>query len=228
MQVLREEEHKGFVYAIVGGAALSAWASELYEPVRENGTIRDIDIVVLEDPVNSVAEITRKLESKNGFNIPVDFNTVKNQEYRQQFQMLSHFKRTGRHYSIIFRKVEHGLPEEVTELHYVDLKTAGATHSFATFNPHTLVHLYIHRVGSLKRKDVAKVRSFMRKCHSHKTCKDHGVYRTFHEYSRRVRASYPIYSLCIRLYNYLDKVLFNCLLSHKIIPRRLYRAAISL
>jgi hypothetical protein len=230
MALLKEEEQKGLVYAIVGGAALSAWSEEQYEPVRENGTVRDIDIVVLADPAHAVPALRSRLEADSTFEIPVDFNVVKDRRYKHRFQLLSHFKQhSDNRYSIIFRDVEYLLPEAVTELHEVAMRTSEGLLHFKTFNPHTLAHLYIHRVGSLKRKDITKVRAFIRRLHSQGSgCTEHCLYRIFHVYSKQLRVRYPFYSLFMRLYNYLDRTMFNSLLSHKFIPRGMYRTLIGL
>ena len=63
------EEH-GLVYAVVGGFALDAWVGEKVSLIRENGTIRDVDVVVLRDPNGTIEKIC-------GMNLrlPVDFRT---------------------------------------------------------------------------------------------------------------------------------------------------------
>jgi hypothetical protein len=218
------EKDKEFVYAIVGGTALSAWMGESLSLYRENGTLRDIDIVVLKDP-NKRTRYLKKLK----FEMPVDFSFAKGEGYRQPFQVLSQFKKIGQQYGLVFRNVEMVLPEVLTNLYKVPIKTRTGVVNFQTFNPITLAHLYIHRVGILKMKDVVKIKGFIRKMHHLRIFNtDHTHYKVFHEYAAAIRHHYPFYSWAIRIYNYLDLSLFNCRMSHKYIPPILMKKFINL
>lgn len=218
------DEDKEFVYVIVGGTALSAWMGESLSLYRSNGTLRDIDIIVLKDPNKSLRHLKRL-----NFDMPVDFSITKDESYRQPFQVLSQFKKSGKQYALVFRNVEMVLPEEVTVLYRVPIKTRTGVVNFQTFNPITLAHLYIHRVGILKMKDVIKVKRFIKKIHRMGVFDtNHTHYKVFHEYAAAIRHYYPFYSWAIRTYNYLDLSLFNCRMTHRYVPSFLLKKLINL
>ncbi|PIP55866.1 MAG: hypothetical protein COX06_00900 [Candidatus Zambryskibacteria bacterium CG22_combo_CG10-13_8_21_14_all_42_17] len=218
------DEDKEFVYVIVGGTALQGWMGESLSFYRENGTLRDIDIIVLEDP-NKRSEYLQKLK----FDMPVDFSFAKEESYRQPYQVLSQFKKNGNEqYSLVFRSVEVPLSKEVTALCRVNTITPTGIVNFQTFNPITLAHLYIHRVGILKMKDVIKIKRFVKKIHNSGVFDTvHTHYKVFHEYAAAIRHNYPFYSWAIRTYNYLDFSL-NCRMSHKYIPSVILKKLINL
>ncbi len=93
---------------------------------------------------------------------------------------------------------------------------------FDSFSPSTLLHLYLKRVGSLKHKDLEKVRAFAKSISrdgQFSFSKEHEPYRVFHDFANQVRTQYPTYSALVQTYNLLDEMVFNGLISHKIIPR---------
>lgn len=224
---LAKAEKTGLRYAVVGGVALAAWSGELYKPMRSNGTMRDIDVVVFDDPCNCTKDIEKRLRLSD-YQIPVAFSRAKSEKYRPHVQLFSQLKRTQKGYSIVFRGVEMPLSDKMCKLCLVNLVTSiGNAIPIRTFHPSVLLHRYLIRVGGLKEKDRKKVTAFARYC-----VKSVGVYgsmhdradcRAFHEFARNVRERYPWYTRFLQAYNYVDHQVFNSLLSHRMIPRHVSR-----
>ncbi len=229
---LAETKKNGARYAVVGGAALAAWSKTDYEVLRENQTVRDLDVIVLDDPQEEIASLNalvQKRRRQNDFLMPVDFNTAKEPEYRSGAQLLTHFKKGRDGHYLVFRDIEKKLPDELLETRRASLKIGGAAVNFETFEPEVLLHLYIQRVGSLKAKDKEKVTQFLRHLRAENTDRpDHSRYQVFHDFARELRAKYPKYSAAMKIYNALDCFVFNSLVSHKFIPERIFKFLINL
>lgn len=225
------EKTMGLLYGVVGGLALDAWSGEMYEPERSNGTMKDIDVLVFDDPCNSIKGIEKRLRAC-GFKLSVDFSRAKSENYRSRVQLFSQLKRTREGYSLVFRGVERPLSKKACQLYSANLVTLIGTIPIRTFHPSILLHRYIIRVGGLKEKDRQKVAAFARHCvrlaGSDRFLSGHADYRIFHEFARNVREKYPWYARCLRAYNYIDHQVFNSLLSHRLIPRFAFRFLLNL
>jgi len=95
---LDEAQEEGLVYTVVGGVSLYAYTNTEYEPIRNNGTSRDIDIIVFEDPTDYVKKFKENSVKQNKRNqdvLRVDFNYVKDAQYHSSTQLLSHLKRNN-------------------------------------------------------------------------------------------------------------------------------------
>lgn len=223
-----EEEKSGLKYAIVGGVALAAWTHAGHNPVRENKTARDLDVMVLEDPQNKIPGIENELkekEKRGEIVPPVTLGVVKPENYRAKTQLFAHYKKSADGYYAVFREVEKKIPPELLEIQQANIRINGNDTNIKTFAPGTLLHLYLNRVGSLKHKDIAKITKFLRESPElravAKNPKEHAKYRVFHEFAREIRQKYPVYSAAIKAYNLMDHALFNCLASHKFIPPKI-------
>ena len=228
-QELAMAEEEGLRYVVVGGVALAAWSGEIYKPVRSNGSLRDVDVLVIDDPKNCVEEIEKRLRL-SGLKFNVDFSHVKPKEYRSRVSLFPQLKRTEMGHSFVFRSVEVPLSAKALKHHWVSLTTSIGTIPIRTFHPHVLLHRYLIRLGALKAKDIEKVRAFARHMKSVGliSFSDHADYREYHEFARRVKERYPWYMMCLRVYNYVDHKFFNSLLSHRLIPHSILRYLIAL
>lgn len=232
---LNEEESNGLKYSVVGGIALTAWSQQEYSPLRENKTFRDLDVIILDDPRNKLPSIENAIEKQRKskeFLLPVDFNKTKPEEHRSKIQFLTHFKKGAAGHYLVFRNIEKQIPPELLERHQVNLKIGNETVNFKTFEPGTLLHLYIQRVGNLKLKDRNKIIKFLRENAALRkmiiTPGEHKKYRVFHELAKELRKKYPIYNTAVKTYNLVDHVFFKSLISHKFIPKKLFRMLINL
>ena len=209
----------GLRCAVVGGVAFYALLGKKYETIRQNGTTRDIDLVGLEDPCNSIEAILELLRSR-GYRLPVYFSHPKPENYKPSLmQVFSQLKRTGDGYSIVFREIEMLLTPKACELHEVSLITAIGTIPMQTFHPRVLLLRYLIRMGMLKRKDVEKVKKLALYCAKHGD--DYGFLnrrkdcRPFNNFAKDVRNKYPLHMRMLLAYDRLDYML-NSSLSHRL------------
>lgn len=234
IQKLDEAKSRGLVYAVVGGVALIGTTGELYSPLRENGTVRDLDLLILEDPQQAVVTINKEVErerQKGKAIQPIEFNRVQAANYNPTFQTLGRFKRIANGYALVFRKVEHELPAETMAIKQCQLKSPWGAISFDTLPPGTLLHMYLDRVGTLKAKDMKKIRDFSRTLSRTGTvhfAEGHEKYQAFHDFAEAMRAEYPLYTEAVRIFNEIDHTMFDSLLSGKLIPHRLLKKLIDL
>ncbi len=231
---LNEGERRGLKYAIVGGVALFAWMNdEEYKPLRENNTMRDLDVIILDDPQNIIPEIEKEIEGKKQeLPLPVEFNICKAENYQSNIQLRAHFKKNQDGYSLVFRDIEEKIPPELMEREKRALNVSGEVLSMETFKPEVLLHLYLKRVAGLSNMDRSKITSFLKERRSivgtEKEHQEHKKYKIFHQFANEMRERYPLYTRTIRTYYLIDHVLFNSLLSHKIIPRMIINKIIDL
>lgn len=228
---LTEAKKSGAKYAVVGGAALAAWSGADYKPVRENGTARDLDVVVLDDPENKIENLNALIQERrqrDGFLLPIDFSKAKEPGYRSGAQLLTHFQKGEGGYYLAFRKVKKKLSDELLETKPAELKIGNISVNFETFELGVLLHLYIQRVGSLKAKDKDKVAELLRWPAFKENKKEHSRYQVFHDFAEELRTEYPKYSAAIKIYNTIDHLIFNSLISHKFIPQKIFKFLINL
>jgi len=231
---LDEAQKEGLVYTVVGGVSLYAYTNTEYEPIRTNGTSRDIDIIVFEDPTDYVKKFKEDSVKQNKENqdvLRVDFNYVKDEQYHSSTQLLSHLKRNNDGYALVFRDIEMKISENLLTPCRASLNIDGEKDvSFSTLEPGTLLHLYLQRMGSLKIKDKKKLQNFLRECDSLRfsatNAEEHKKYTVFHDFAREIREQYPYYSFAIKTYSTIDYTIFNSLFSNKIIPKRIFQMLI--
>jgi hypothetical protein len=81
----------------------------------------------------------------------------------------------------------------------------------------------------LKDKDLRKIWEYAASI-SHSgtfSFKDnHKPYRVYHEFADRIRTQYPAYTAMWRLYNLLDELFFNGLISDKLVPRKIWNRVV--
>ncbi len=227
---LAEEEKRGLSYAVVGGIALMAFCGEKYSPIRQNGTARDVDIIALDDPRNVIPVIRKRLLNEPFLSVDIDI--AKQKKYQSLIQLLNHIKKGENGYTMVFRDIKKDLPPETMKIEELEVTTDFGPLRFKTFSPNTILHLYICRVGAIKLKDVDKIRALARKIRKNQNNKSvkttHDKYVAFHEFASEIREKYPVYQSFIQLYNWVDKTIFNSFISHKFIPRWLFRKLINL
>ena len=231
-QALEDAERKGLRAAVVGGVGIFMHYGSGFTPLRENGTVRDLDVIILEDPVN----LTPALEAvAQEMGIPASFTSAKQAQPEGErgasfFQIAREITKAqgGEEgaYSFSFRDVQVKIPPEVFALEHKKLVFGGEEISFPTFPALTILHLYITRTGSLKPKDLSKLRNyarFLRKTGAYqKPDCGHDLYRGFHEFAHKVNQHYPAYRTAMRFYHCLDQV-FGGMLTQKVIPQWLFK-----
>jgi len=228
VEILNQETKQGLKYAVVGGVALSVWMNNDYSPIRENNTIRDLDVMILEDPRDKVSEIENMIkENPDKFALPVEFSKIKPENYNSKFQLVSHFKKREEGHYLVFRDIEHRIPPELLERKNINLKINGKNLPIQTFEPGMILHLYLNRIANLKLKDKEKLINFLRTSKEvRKTYSDlnlHKKYKIIHDHVKEIRKRYPIYNNIIKLYNLIDYYLFNSIVSHKLIPGKILK-----
>jgi len=230
-------------WRLVGGIALSFSLNKFPEPRRCNGSIKDLDIVVLDNNT----EATEKIEEFYKFfrkemtkfnrehpNAPVypevNFSQAKSKEYLEKptknyFQLMSHFLREDSRFFLQFRNIVEEVAPEIFELHNLEVETKNGILSVPSFSLETIVHSYLVRVGRIKSKDIDKLKKFFKKAKDMDLLKtnDHHLYLPYHRFAKKIRKKYNITSKLWQLYTLVDYKLFNSLLSHKLIPKKIMK-----
>ncbi len=222
-------ERHGLRAAVVGGVAIFMHAGAPFSPLRENGTVRDLDVLVLSDP----AHLTPSLETlAKETGIPASFTSVKphGAAGKTPLQIVREITKEehggAEKYFLSFRGVQVPIPPETLTVEHKNLAFSGETVVFPTFPALTILHLYLTRTGSLKPKDLAKLRRYARflrqeGAYQNKDC-GHARYRCFHAFAREVNARYPGYRTAMRAFHHLDAACSG-LLAQKAVPRWLFR-----
>jgi hypothetical protein len=229
LQKLDGAKSQGLLYAVVGGTALAAFSNEPYSPLRENNTPRDLDILILEDPNRASDSIQRAAEAQSErgqVTVPTNFNRVQPETYNPNFQMLGRVKKTSNGYTLVFRKIEFELPNEVMATVRTQLNTTAGILEMDTLSPNTLLHLYIDRIGSIKPKDAQKLRIFaqtLSRSGAVHFSADHSKYEVFHSFAKAMKEEYPVYVNALRLFTEIDQAIFGSLIAQKLIPERILK-----
>jgi len=233
IEALEAAKSRGLDYRIVGGVALSACMGGVYLPLRPNGTIRDVDVIIMNDPDGALSQLKEHLaaRARSGIMVPpLEFNMVRDENDVRAFQLLGTLKKLGSNgYALSFREVCMPIPDELLRTERGHFLHAGEKYSFDTFPPATILHLYMKRTASLKHKDVAKVVEFAKSLSrsGQFSFKDeHGPYKVFHDFADAVRERYPLYAGLIQSYNAIDNALFGGLISHRLVPRKIWERII--
>ena len=224
MQVLATELstllQRGVQYALVGGVALELSTDTVHEFYRPDGSIRDIDIIVLADPLGEAADYAQKraLLVKTGVvHIPIDFNFVRSATYYNPCQLLSHLAHDPRGgYRFVFRSVSQTFDASTVTTYRKQLRLDRSNFvEFQTFCPQTLLHLYVHRSGALKYKDRRKVLELSK---MFGYASNHRLYRPYHDFGRTIRKVHPVIYRMLRTYTLFDHLVdgrLSKLLSHQ-------------
>jgi len=219
---------QGVQYALVGGTALELWTGKTHEFYRSDGSIRDIDIVVLKDPHNAAARYASRralLVHAGAMCIPVDFNFVRSADYYNPHQLFSHLAEAhGGGYRFVFRSVSQVIDSSTVAVFRKQLRlNRSRAVEFQTFCAQTLLHLYVHRSGALKHKDKKKVVGLAKKLGY---ASDHWLYRPYHDFGRNIRKTHPMIYRLLRSYTLLDHILGGRI--SNLLPDRTRKALIEL
>ncbi len=233
VEVLEAYKARGVEYRIVGGTALSAVVDHTFPGVRKNGSFRDVDVIILSDEHNQMTALQEELKRISAYHVntpPVELNSVRDAGHQSSRQLLGVFaKLEGGGFALRFRDIQIKVPDALMRAERVSVTAAGTILSFDSFPIGTLLHLYIKRSGSLKHKDVEKIGAFSRsvsRSGAHAFGYDHAPYQVFHDFAKEIRKRYPIYSQLIRTYNCLDDVVLGGFISHRLIPRKVWKRII--
>lgn len=228
-------------WRLVGGTALNFYLGKVPSPYRSNGTVRDLDIIVLNEKPDEVKEMNKffrkemiefnKTYDKTPVYPQVDFTPVKNKDYLKKSkknpipQIMTHILRDGSRFFLQFRDILEEINPQVLEPYWLEIKTGKETFKAKSVNPQTLLHLYLSRLGYIKPKDVEKLKNFLRelKKKNIEEGENHNLYLPFHRFARRVRKKYKITTKALQFYTLIDHKLFNSALTHKIIPDKILK-----
>ncbi len=217
MTVLEEYREKyGTEYAVVGGCALKAHMGEEIALVRSDGTVRDIDVIILHDPQGRGQDLVETLRAIDHADIGVTLPQAKDShtEGHQIFRQIV-CDDQGRYY-LVFRDIRMEVDDTVmkTERIKVDLAGMQEHYDLRTFSPGTLLHLYLTRIGMLKPKDISKIRHFartMKRAGQLPLGPDHAPYRTFHTFAHEMRTRYKLHNVAVKAFLFLDQVCHGAL-----------------
>ncbi len=200
-----EERDHHLQWVVVGGVALFAAVGIPYQPLRRDGTVRDIDVIVLADPEHRMSFVSEHA-SRAGVPLEVSFaKPITSPPSRRSLVSEILYDREGRWF-LRFRDIVVPVSAEVFAVDRKPLVYAGERVLLPTFPFQTIVHLYLTRTAVLKQKDRDKLRkalrSFEAKEGTYRGC--HPFYRPFHALARKVRVRYPGYVLLAESYHCID------------------------
>lgn len=167
--IVRELEGSGLPYRIVGGYAVDAILSRETHPRRKNGTIRDVDVIILSKEHDQIIALKRKLDCLQGRSKifpPVNINWLNRQEYRSTKRPLwKKILYPARPIRLTEYGVDdHGIYDRYGDVrHYwPDQTTLAYEYSidgicFKSFHPEIVHWLYFTRRGGLDPADQEKV-----------------------------------------------------------------------
>ncbi len=208
-EVFSRFEQENLDYRVVGSMAIAAHLGE-----STNLRVRDIDVICFA----TSAEVVRVLQSEfdeaytksNGRLLRVDLSTAIFREDGKSVERVTHpvtlpkllvnIGKDNGGYCISYNGLKEPINKEIMQP--VQLPFAQTT--ITTIPPETLLHLYIARGGSLKPKDMPKLRSLARFCRDHPTeGLTHTDFEVFHRFAARMREDYPWQT---SLYRFLAKL----------------------
>lgn len=235
-------------WRLVGGTALSFCLNKIPNPRRCDNSIRDLDIIILDNQPEAVEETKKFFEffrkEMEGFNKThpnapvypeVNFSQVKTKEYLKEsdksfFQLMPHILRDDSRFFLQFRDVLEEVDSRVFDPYFLKVNTEKGALCAPSFSPETLVHLYLTRIGFIKPKDLDKLKKFLRKIKQTNIpeTKDHQLYLPYHRLAKRIRKRYKVMSKLWQLYTFIDYKLFNSALTHKLIPEKIIEKIVDL
>ena len=234
-------------WRLVGGVALNFYLDKIPDPYRPNGSVRDLDIVILNYQPEKVKEMEAFFEKKKAeFNrahpkMPiypkVNLHTIiKEKQYLEKQksriipQLVPHILRDGSRFFLQFRDILEEISPRILEPYFLEIKTKEGGLQVRSFNPQTLLHLYLNRTGYIKPKDVEKLKRFLREIRKMDIpeLKEHNLYLPFHRFVKKMREKYKITTKLWQFYTLIDYKLFNSALTHKLIPDKIQRMLLNI
>jgi len=202
-------EHANLDYRVVGSTAIAAYLGE-----HANVRMRDIDVICFTRNAATVrmlqAEFDRKHTQLPNGSLRVDLSASIFQGDGFGVERVAHpitlpkllvnIGKDNNGYCVNYNDLREPINEKVMQP--VQLPFAETT--ITTIPPETLLHLYIARGGSLKPKDMPKLRKLARFCANHPTKGlVHSDFEVFHRFAARMRSDYPWQT---SLYRFLAQV----------------------
>lgn len=237
-EIFSELEKSKLNWRLVGGLALESLSGQSVKPRRVNGTIRDVDVMFLDDNPEEIERLRQFFtarqrifnsdKSKMAVFPDINFGPTKTKEYLEERkiiklpQIIPHLLSTAGDYYLHYREVDEKLDPIVLQSHDLLVNAGDQQLKVKTFPAETIIHLYLNRVGSLKPKDISKIKEFLRFNKEVDRSKlDHELYLPFHRFAKRIREKYRITTKALQIYNYIDHKFFHSVFSHKIFPKKL-------
>ncbi len=203
-------ERAGVDYRVVGSLAVAAYLGE-----RCKVKIRDVDILTLTENLGLIRKLQLEFDDKymgsKGKRIRVDLGAVIESDGeihridRVEIlpQLLANIGRVGSGYFLYYNHLTLSIKEEVMK----PVNQCFGGEEFITVPPETLLHLYITRGGSLKPKDLKKIKDLARYTKQHPTPSlVHADYEPFHDFAKKMRLDYPLENLFFRILTLIDHV----------------------
>lgn len=170
LNILDSYHKTGFQYRFVGSLAFEALLGGKYMPIRKNGRIRDMDILVDKDPLNvtpEIREMMQKLLRNKTINCIVDLITPHGSDYKNPMQFFPARKLSddGK-IKLVFRDIEVELPSSTNTTEQT--KIIGPNGSFIEFDTQTAKTMYAfywRRFKILRPKDKQHIRTIRRLAH---------------------------------------------------------------
>jgi len=178
-------EHANLDYRVVGSTAIAAYLGE-----HANVRMRDIDVICFTRNAATVRMLQAEFDRKHTqLAHPITLP-----------KLLVNIGRDNNGYCVNYNDLREPINEKVMQP--VQLPFAETT--ITTIPPETLLHLYIARGGSLKPKDMPKLRKLAGFCANHPTKGlVHSDFEVFHRFAARMRSDYPWQT---SLYRFLAQV----------------------
>jgi len=242
--IFKKIDDSGIDWRLVGGMGLSLHLGEIPSCYRPDGTVRDVDIIVLDGQPEKIRELELFFKAKKAkydaghpclpIYPDVHFSLVKGEEYlgKKQpiVQIFPHLVRKGDDFYLQFKEVAKKIPKEVFAPYTLNIPFSKGVIKALSCPPETLVHLYLVRIGHIKLKDLKKLKSFLRELRKQDSLpeQDHNLYLPFHEFAKEVRRKYKLMTKALELYSFIDYKLFHSLFSHKVLPEKIKKILLRL
>lgn len=243
--VLSKLDDSHLDWRLVGGVALSFYLNEVPNPRRYNGSIRDLDIIVLDYQSDKIKKMENFFEKEmavfNNAHLDapiypeVSFSPVKSRKNLEESdkavpQLVPHILRDDSRFFLQFRDILEEIDPKILEPRLLEVKTEKGLLRAQSVDYQTLLHQYFSRIGFIKPKDIDKLKDFLRKVRQMNISEteEHKLYLPYHRFARRIRERHKVTNKLLQLYNLIDYKLFNSALTHKLIPSRIIKTLLEL
>ncbi|HJZ05626.1 hypothetical protein A2634_05425 [Candidatus Amesbacteria bacterium RIFCSPHIGHO2_01_FULL_48_32] len=208
--IRRRLETAGVDCRVVGSLAVAAYLGDGYKV-----KIRDVDILALTNNLGLICELQSRFDDEymgsKGKKIRVDLGAVIKSDgeihridrVKILPQLLANIGRDDSGYFLYCNHLTLPIKDEIMK----PVNQCFGEEKFITVPPETLLHLYFTRGGSLKPKDLKKIKDLARYTKRHPTPGlVHEDYEIFHEFAKKMRRDYPLQNLFFRILTLIDHI----------------------
>jgi len=213
--IFKKIDDSGIDWRLVGGMGLSLHLGEIPSCYRPDGTVRDVDIIVLDGQPEKIRELELFFKAKKA-------------KYDAGHPCLPIYPDV--HFSLVKGEEYLGKKQPIVQIFTLNIPFSKGVIKALSCPPETLVHLYLVRIGHIKLKDLKKLKSFLRELRKQDSLpeQDHNLYLPFHEFAKEVRRKYKLMTKALELYSFIDYKLFHSLFSHKVLPEKIKKILLRL